>query len=113
MVISFKDGSVGTLSYNTVGNSGFPKERFEVYGGGTVGVIDDFRSLEIVKGGKPTRVKAANQDKGQSREVTDTVQAFRNTGQAPIPFAELVAGMRVIFAARQSILSGQPVSLNP
>ena len=112
IVISFNDGSVGTLSYNTVGNSSFPKERFEVFGGGTVGVIDDFRSLEIVKGGKPTRVKAANQDKGQSRQVTETVDAFRTTGQAPIPFAELVAGMRVIFAARQSILSGQPVSLN-
>jgi predicted dehydrogenase/threonine dehydrogenase-like Zn-dependent dehydrogenase len=113
IVISFEEGSVGTLSYNTVGNSGFPKERFEVYGGGTVGVVDDFRSLEIVKGGKPTRIKAAHQDKGQSREVAQTVETFRTTGQAPIPFAELVAGMRVIFAARQSVLSGQPVSLKP
>jgi predicted dehydrogenase/threonine dehydrogenase-like Zn-dependent dehydrogenase len=112
LVISFKDGSVGTLCYNTVGNSGFPKERFEVYGGGTVAAIDDFRSLEIVKGGKPTRVKAANQDKGQSREVAETVEAFRTTGQAPIPFAELVAVMRVIFAARKSVLSGQPVAIN-
>jgi len=112
IVISFKGGCVGTLCYNTVGNSGFPKERFEVYGGGTVGVIDDFRSLEIVKGGKPTRVKAANQDKGQLREVAETVAAFRTSGQAPIPFVELVATMRVIFAARQSALSGQPVALN-
>jgi predicted dehydrogenase/threonine dehydrogenase-like Zn-dependent dehydrogenase len=112
IVISFNGGSVGTLCYNTVGNSGFPKERLEVYGGGTVGVIDDFRSLEIVKAGKPTRRKGANQDKGQSREVADTVDAFRTTGQAPIPFAELVAVMRVIFAARQSVLTGQPVALN-
>ncbi len=113
IVISFNGGSVGTLCYNTVGNSGFPKERLEVYGGGTVGVIDDFRSLEIVKGGKPTRVKAANQDKGQSREVADTVAAFRTSGQAPIPFADLVAVMRVIFAARQSVLSGQAVTPGP
>jgi predicted dehydrogenase/threonine dehydrogenase-like Zn-dependent dehydrogenase len=113
IVIGFQGGSVGTLSYNTVGNSGFPKERLEVYGGGSVGVIDDFRLLEIVKGGKPMRLKSANQDKGQKREVTETVDSFRTKGLAPIPFSELVAGMRVIFAARQSAISGQPVTLKP
>jgi predicted dehydrogenase/threonine dehydrogenase-like Zn-dependent dehydrogenase len=111
MVISFDGGSVGTLCYNTVGNSAFPKEHLQVFGGGVAAVMDDFRSLEIVKGGKPTRVKAANQDKGQSREVAETIDAFRTRGVAPIPFAELVAGMRVIFGARQSLITGQPVKL--
>jgi polar amino acid transport system substrate-binding protein len=113
IVVSFDGGSVGTLCYNTVGSSGFPKERLEVSGGGVVGVIDDFKSLEVVKGGKPTRVKSAHQDKGQSREVSETVDAFRRTGQSPIPFADLVAGMRAVFAARQSALSGQAVALLP
>jgi len=112
IVISFDGGSVGTLCYNTVGSGGFPKEHLEVFGGGVVAVLDDFRSLEIVKGGKPTRIKSASQDKGQSREVAETVQAFRTSGAAPIPFSELVAGMRVVFAARQSVLSGQPVTLS-
>jgi predicted dehydrogenase len=112
IVISFEGGSVGTLCYNTVGSGGFPKERLEMYGGGMVGVIDDFRNLEIVKGGKPDRVKAANQDKGQSREVAETVRSFRTNGSAPIAFAELVAGMRIIFGARQSLLTGQPVKLS-
>jgi predicted dehydrogenase/threonine dehydrogenase-like Zn-dependent dehydrogenase len=112
ITISFEGGSVGTLCYNTVGNSGFPKEHLEVYGGGVVGVIDDFRALEIVKAGKPMRLKAANQDKGQSREVGETIRAFRTQGAAPILFSELVVGMRVIFAARQSVRSGQPVTLS-
>jgi predicted dehydrogenase/threonine dehydrogenase-like Zn-dependent dehydrogenase len=111
IVVSFDGGSVGTLCYNTVGNSAFPKERVEVYGGGNVGVIDDFRSLEIIKRGKPIRIKAANQDKGQKREVEETIRSFRTTGAAPISFEELVAGMKVIFAARQSAASGQPVAL--
>lgn len=111
IVITFDGGSVGTLCYNTVGNSGFPKEHLEVFGGGVAAVMDDFRSLEIVKGAKPARVKAANQDKGQAREIAETVNAFRSRGAAPIPFPELVAGMRVIFGARQSLISGQPVKL--
>ena len=77
-----------------------------------MGVIDDFRLLEIMKGGKPVRIKSANQDKGQKREVLVTVHAFRTKGVAPIPFAELVSGMRVIFAARQSAILGQPVTLS-
>jgi predicted dehydrogenase/threonine dehydrogenase-like Zn-dependent dehydrogenase len=112
IIIAFDGGSVGTLCYNTVGNSAFPKEHLEVYGGGSVGVIDDFRLLEIMRGGKPVRIKSANQDKGQRREVSETIETFRAKGQAPIPFSELVAGMRVIFAARQSSISGQPVTLN-
>jgi predicted dehydrogenase len=111
IVIGFEGGSVGTLCYNTVGNSGFPKERLEVYGGGTVGVIDDFRLLEIMSGGKRARVKSSNQDKGQKREISETIDSFRAKGVSPIPFLELVAGMRVIFAARQSAVSGLPVTL--
>ena len=111
IMVSFEGGSVGTLCYNTVGNSAFPKERVEVYGGGSVGVIDDFRSLEIIKRGKPIRIKAANQDKGQKREVEETIKSFRTHGTGPIPFPELVAGMNVVFAARQSATSGQPVAL--
>lgn len=112
IVITFDGGSVGTLCYNTVGSSAFPKEHLEVFGGGSVGIIDDFRLLELMKGGKPVRVKSANQDKGQKREVLETVDAFRTKGVAPIPFADLVAGMRVIFAARQSVMLGQPVTLS-
>jgi predicted dehydrogenase/threonine dehydrogenase-like Zn-dependent dehydrogenase len=113
IVISFDGGSVGTLCYSTVGNNAFPKERLEVFGGGSVGLIDDFRSLEIIKGGKPLRAKAASQDKGQKREVEETIKSFRALGVAPIPFSELVAGMKAIFAARQSAISGQPIQLTP
>jgi len=77
-----------------------------------VAVLDDFRSLEIARGNKLTRTKSANQDKGQQREVNDTIEAFRTSGAAPIPFSELVATMKVIFAARQSAASGEAVDLN-
>ena len=113
IVISFDGGSVGTLCYNTIGNHTFPKERLEVYGGGRVAVLDDFRALEITQGHKRTRIKSANQDKGQATEIAETVKAFRTTGVAPIPFDELVAGMRTIFAARQSLISGETVQVVP
>ena len=110
IVIAFDKGSVGTLCYNTVGNKAAPKERLEVYGGGVAAFLDDFRSLEIAQGQKSSRSKA-NQDKGQAREVAESVAAFR-MGTSPIPFEELVTGMRVVFAARQSLVSGEPVKVS-
>lgn len=113
IVISFDGGSVGTLVYNTVGSKSFPKERLEVYGAGGVAVLDDFRTLELVQGDKSARPKPSNQNKGQEREVEETIKSFRQTGSAPIPFAELEAAMRVIFAARRSVLTGQAIELSP
>ena len=110
IVIAFDKGSVGTLCYNTVGNKAAPKERLEVYGGGVAAFLDDFRSLEIAQGQKSSRSKA-NQDKGQAREVAESIAAFR-MGTSPIPFEELVTGMRVVFAARQSLVSGEPVKVS-
>ncbi len=112
VVVSFDGGSVGTLCYNTVGSKNAPKERLEVYGGGQVAVLDDFRRLEIAAERGTTRVKASNQDKGQAREVAATVEYFRGVGPAPIPFDELILGMRVIFAAQESLKTGGPVELD-
>ena len=106
ITVRFDGGSVGTLVYNTVGDKAMPKERLEVYGGGAVGVLDDFRKLQTSIDGKRSTQKAANQDKGQSAQVAATVDAFRR-GTSPIPFAELVDGMRTVFAARRSLASGQ------
>jgi predicted dehydrogenase/threonine dehydrogenase-like Zn-dependent dehydrogenase len=111
ITISFDGGSVGTLAYNTVGDSSAPKERLEVYGSGVVGQLNDFRRLEITKNGSTSTTRAWNQDKGQPAQMDAVASAFRSRGQAPIPFEELVAGMQVIFAAQESLRSGSAVDL--
>ena len=111
IVVGFDGGSVGTLCYNTVGDKAAPKERLEVYGGGVAAVLDDFRLLEVVQQGKRWRKTAVNQDKGQARQIEETVQTFAEQGRAPIHFEQLVATMQVIFGARQSLFTSQPVAL--
>ena len=113
IIVTFDRGSTGTLCYNTLGDKAASKERLEVYGGGTVAVLDDFRKLEITQNGKHQRSKASNQDKGQARQIERTVEAFRTRGTAPILFDELVAGMQVIFAASRSLVSGEAEALAP
>ncbi|MBF0289977.1 MAG: bi-domain-containing oxidoreductase [SAR324 cluster bacterium] len=111
ITISFANGSVGVLCYNTVGDKAASKERLEIYSNNTVAILDDFRTLDITQNGKHQLIKSANQDKGQAQQVLETIQAFRKTGTSPIPVSELLAGMQVIFAARESLMSGQAVEL--
>jgi predicted dehydrogenase len=113
ITITFDGGSVGTLCYNTVGDSAAPKERLEVYGQGTVAVLNDFRRLEITQDGSTSTSRAWNQDKGQANQVADTIDSFCVQGRGPISFEELVAGMRAVFAASASLQEGRPVPLTP
>ena len=112
ITIRFDGGSVGTLVYTTVGDKAMPKERLEVAGAGAVGVLDDFRRLTVSVDGQRSKKKAANQDKGQGTQVAATVEAFRR-GTSPIPFQDLVDGMRTVFAARRSLATGQPEPVHP
>lgn len=111
VTLRFKGGAVGTLCYTTVGTKAVAKERIEVYGGERIGWLDDFRELELGRGEETSRTKNWSQDKGRKRQIADTLAAFRQEGQAPIPFHELELGMRAIFAARRSLSTGSTVSI--
>ena len=52
--VRFADGSLATIAYTALGDASASKERIEAYAGGSVGLLEDFRSLSIVAGGKTT-----------------------------------------------------------
>ncbi len=52
LVLSFPDGSLATIDYLANGDKSIPKERLEVFSGGQVAILDDFRTLELVENGK-------------------------------------------------------------
>ncbi len=111
MTFSFADGSVGVVDYLANGDKSFPKERVELFGGGLVAVLDDFRSLETVKDGKRQMVKLASQDKGHFNELQALVSGIRN-GKAPIAYDQLIGVTRASFAAVESIRkNGEKVSV--
>jgi predicted dehydrogenase/threonine dehydrogenase-like Zn-dependent dehydrogenase len=78
LTIRFADGSLGTIIYTTQGTSGFSKERLEVFSDGSVAVIDDFRTLELVGKGTRKRQKSwLKQDKGHASELQTFVDSVR------------------------------------
>jgi predicted dehydrogenase len=103
-------GSVASVSYLSVGDKSFSKERVEVFGDGRVYVIEDFRSGLAVRGGA-SKARKMTQDKGQADELRALVNAIKSGGDSPIPLEESVATSLACIRAVESLRSGMPISL--
>ena len=57
MTFIFPDGSIGVVDYLANGDKSFAKERVEVFCGGRIAVLDDFRSVELVNDGNSQNIK--------------------------------------------------------
>lgn len=108
--LSFADGSVANLIYVASGDKSVPKEYFEVFCEGGVGILKDFCELELSRNGRTSKTKS-RRDKGHNREIELTLEAMRNRDSAPIPFEQLVEVTQTCFAVHQSISLGETVAL--
>jgi predicted dehydrogenase/threonine dehydrogenase-like Zn-dependent dehydrogenase len=110
--LGFAEGSQGTISYLANGDKSYSKERVEVFGGGAVAALEDFRRLDLVRGSQKQVFRSfLRQDKGHRGEWEAFVGVLRNGGDSPIPFAEIVTTMMATFALEKSRSSGQPISV--
>ena len=88
--LSFKDGSIGTIHYFSNGNKRFPKERLEVFAGGKILQLDNFKTLTGYGWKNFNRMKLWRQDKGHGAEVKAFLEAVKNSSPTPIPFNEII-----------------------
>jgi predicted dehydrogenase len=104
-LLTFADGSIATLSYLANGNKNLPKEYFEVFCGGRVAQLDDFKQLTLFQGQNAKRLRS-RQDKGHRRELALTVEALLSHQPSPIPFHEIVEVTQTAFALQETIAAG-------
>jgi predicted dehydrogenase len=111
LILTFSDGSVGTINYLANGDPGFSKERVEIFGGGSVCIIDDFRYAEIASGGNRQKF-SGHQDKGHNSELREFVEAVSKGEKVPMDFQESIAVTLTTFKILESARSGLPEDLN-
>ena len=112
ITLRYDDGSIAVVQYLANGNKNFPKERLEVFAGGRIGVLDDFRVLELVTETKRSLQRSRfSQDKGHLASWQNFIQSITST-VPPIPYEELVSVSRASFAAAESMNTGKTVSLH-
>ncbi len=105
LTLTFADGSLGVIDYLANGDKSSPKERVEVFGGGAIAALDDFRGLETTRNGKRNSLRRMGQDKGHFNEMQALVRAVAE-GQPPIPYPQMFAVTQATFAAVESLRRG-------
>jgi len=112
ITVEFVNGSLGTIIYLANGDKSFSKERIEIFKGGMVGMLDDFRRLELIKNGRrKSRRSILRQDKGHREEWLRFSQAVIQAKPSPIFFNEVAAVSRTTFAILKSIKETIPVTI--
>jgi len=102
ILLTFADGSVGTINYFANGARDYPKELLEVFSDGRVLRLENFRVTRGYgfKGFK--RFKTARQDKGHAAELARFIAAVEQGGEPPVPFAQIRNTTEASFAAVRS-----------
>ena len=89
ILLSFHDGSFGTINYFANGALSFPKERVEVFAAGRVLQLDNFRKLRGYGWPGFRKMNLWKQDKGQTACVAAYLSAIQIGKLAPIPADQL------------------------
>lgn len=101
--LKFRNGDIGTIHYFSNGTKSFPKERLEVFCGGKIFVLDNFKKLKGL-GFKGLKYILGQQDKGHQAE-TAVFHSSIAKRQQPIPLAEIFEVSRVSIELQAKIMN--------
>ncbi|HKU74104.1 MAG TPA: bi-domain-containing oxidoreductase [Pyrinomonadaceae bacterium] len=111
ITLRFADGSNGTIAYISEGDKGLAKERVEIFGGGKVFVLDDFRRATLYRDGREEQVTLKAQDKGQQTQVRQVCANVLEGGPPLISIDDLASTSRTTFRVLDSLRERQPFDI--
>ena len=113
MTLGFADGSIGTVHYLANGHKALAKERLEVFCGGRVLQLDNFRKLRGIGWPGFTKMNLWKQDKGHAAGVAAFCRAVSTGAPSPIPLGELAEVSRVTIDMAEAAKTGETVRYDP
>ena len=106
IVVKFKNGSVGNLTYLANGDPSLPKELVEVFGAGKVGIINNFQNGSLHIGNKSKSLKSTG--KGHQQEIQEFLKAIKEGKDSPISFRSICLTTLTTFKIIDSLKTGLP-----
>jgi predicted dehydrogenase/threonine dehydrogenase-like Zn-dependent dehydrogenase len=103
ITLRFQDGSIGTIHYLANGHASFQKERVEVFAGGRILQLANYRKLTGFGWPGFGTMNLWRQDKGQKACAAAFVHAVEQGGASPIPFVEAMEVSRVSIEVAESL----------
>ena len=110
IVLTFQNGSVGSLVYSAEGSPRLAKERVEVFSGPRSAVLDDYRSLQLHGANGKQELAERTQDKGHAAEIAAFLEGIAR-GEPPVSLQEVYNVSAASLAVVESLRTGLPVRL--
>jgi predicted dehydrogenase/threonine dehydrogenase-like Zn-dependent dehydrogenase len=101
--ISYKDGSVCSLTYTALGDKNHPKERMDIYADGKVVSMDDYKSLSIA-GGHHKGWNSSAAQKGHLEELEVLANCLLNAREWPISLEQQLQATRISYEIEKQIM---------
>lgn len=101
--LTFRNGSIGTVSYFANGSKSLFKEYIEIYKNGMTAILRDFKKLEVYSSGSFFKKKLLLQDKGQKNMISAFIQSLRTGQPSPIDFNEICSVSLATFRIMESL----------
>lgn len=112
LTLTFEDGSIGNIIYTAKGSKAFSRERFEVFCEDSVAVIEDFRRVQIVKGGRVRKISKFSMDLGYRAEMEFFLRPkLKDVGDYGKLFSSYISSTRTTLRADEALRLGRPLSI--
>lgn len=107
-----EDGSTIQVMYSSDGDSAYSKEQLEVFSGGSIAVLDNYREAFITTNGKRKNISAKSQNKGHKAELEAFTRAVRGEKALDILTCEdSFESSRITLLAKESMETGKAIKL--
>ena len=112
ILLTFEDGSIGTVNYFSNGTKSYPKEQLEIFSDQRVLRMDNYRKTTGYGFSGFKKFKTFRQDKGHAAEFTAFVDTAEKGGHGLIALEDMVNATLVSFAAVTSAEEHRIVNLH-
>lgn len=110
IVITYSNGSVANITYTANGDKALPKEYIEIFGGGKVGIIHDFKHGELYYKNKKNAIKLAG--KGHKQEIDAFITSIQQGKNNTIPFTSIYNTTLVTLKILDALHTGLPQTID-
>ncbi len=101
--LMFQDGSIGIINYLSNGHRSYPKENLEIFTGGKILKLDNFKKLSGYGWKSFVKESLWKQNKGNQECIKSFIDAVKNRSKSPIPFNELIEVTRVTIEIAEAL----------
>ena len=112
IMLRLENQSMATINYLSDGDKSVPRERLEIFGGGAIGVIDNFRSATYSAQGKKTRFGSRfSVNRGTLKILDEVIKKVRSGMPSEVGIEEYINTSLTTFAIEEALSTRCQVSV--